>query len=485
MWTAWDAHQIERELQLARDELGINTVRVLLPYDLPEDDAIRYLRQFVQIAGSLDMRVLVALFDFHNSFPPAGSEGEYKHFRYLRSIIGNFTGDDRIFAWDLHNEPDHYETWMQGNAQQVLGWLSRMADEVHRIAPNHLVTVGMGQYDNLWQRGPDGRRVIDYSDIISLHNYNAPDTERQLYELRQHTTKPILLQEFGWPTAPTCQSRDYTEPQQAAAYRQMLDAALSEGADGLPRTAGVFAWTLRDYDPGPTIRWDSREEHYGLYRADDTLKPAAELFRTIPAPPLPAATHTSVALTRENVNEPGGPFAPKLFDGNDSYLKGWFRLAWEQFRGRDNFGRPLDEAFLRVEDERVVQYFEAAVLAWHDERMGDPSFPELTEEAKIKRTIQPVAIGSAYAAVQGIATGQHEVSDTFEQFYATLPGGGEWRMGAAITAEMSETLHGVPKRVQYFAHGRLEFDPASGAIQIGLLGNWYWEHTCSPSPEQP
>ena len=47
--------------------------------------------------------------------------------------------------------------------------------------------------------------------------------------------------------------------------------------------AGVLAWTLRDFDAGPTARYDTREEHYGLYRADGSLKPAAAFFKAYDA----------------------------------------------------------------------------------------------------------------------------------------------------------------------------------------------------------
>ena len=60
-----------------------------------------------------------------------------------------------------------------------VGQLARMADEVHRLAPKQLVTVGMGEYQNLLVPGPDGRRVIDYSDLVSIHLYDAGAARRQ------------------------------------------------------------------------------------------------------------------------------------------------------------------------------------------------------------------------------------------------------------------------------------------------------------------
>lgn len=159
MWKVWDAPQMERELRLGRDQLGINTVRVLMPYWLARNskgegvastEVITHLRELSQIAGSLDMRLIVSLFDFYEDFPRPGSRGDQANTAYINTLLGNFIGDDRIMAWDIHNEPDHYRLWSQEDGRnQVLSWLGRMADAIHTVAANHMVTVGMGQYSNL------------------------------------------------------------------------------------------------------------------------------------------------------------------------------------------------------------------------------------------------------------------------------------------------------------------------------------------------
>ncbi len=485
MWGSWSGPQMAQELALGRDLLGINVVRVLLPHDMDRAKAIERLRELAQIAGDLDMRLIVTLFDFSDNFPAPGSIEEQRQVRYLETLIGNFAGDDRIMAWDLHNEPDHYPTWKEGNEARVLTWLGRMADQVHRLAPNHLVTVGMGQYYNFWLPGPDGRRVIDYSDFISLHNYNAPDTERQLYELRTHTDKPIVLQEFGWPSGPTCALSEYNEDTQAWVYRTMLEAA--EG-----RVAGVIAWTLRDFHSGPTIRWDTREEYYGLFRPDHSLKPAAEVFRDFPSVALPSQTSTSLPLTTANLNPPGGSFAPRLVEESGHYVKGWFRIAWEELGGRGTFGLPLSEAFVRLEDGRVVQYFEAAVLVYMPELAGTgEDWSNKSKTARALRLIRPVELGHTFT--QGRSFPQHEnipadgrhfsetgytLTGEFRRFYEGAYG--EWRLGAPLSEEFIEEINGVPTRVQYFQKGRLEVNPETGVIQFGQLGRWYHGIRCIP-----
>jgi hypothetical protein len=491
MWVNWDGLQVERELRLAREQLGINTVRILVPYEMRNQNAFRgrvspevlqWLREIVQIAGSLDMRVIVTLFDFYNDFPAPGTREEERDLEYIRTLLGNFIGDDRILAWDIHNEPDHYQAWKDGGSARVLTWLGRMADEIRRIAPNHLVTVGMGQYENLWLPGPDGRRVIDYSDVISLHNYNADDMARQIDEVRRRTNKPILLGEFGWPSGPACLQTGYTEAEQARVYRTALAAARS-------RVAGVVAWTLRDYEAGPTGRWDTREEHYGLFRSDDTLKPAASELRAFPGEPLPSAVVTQYEITSQPFNRPSGPQAPVLIDAAGYYIKGPFRRAWELFGGQGSFGLPLGEAHVRASDGVVVQYFEAATLELVSEAENTPGYDLLPEPAQIMLKVRVTDLGGAYLGgrqlppAPGAAEGRivfrengKAVAARFEGFYRGVEG--RWRLGVALTDEVIEQIDGVPTRVQYFERGRLEYDAASNTVYASRLGVWAYAQQC-------
>src|SRR5262249_24992887 len=160
------------------------------------------------------------------------------------------------------------------------------------------------------------------------------------------------------------------EATQVVLYRAVLDAARNHAA-------GLVAWTLRDYDAGPTDRWDAFEEHFGLFRPDDSLKPAAELLRAYAAPPLPSALKTDLPLTSTNPKVGGGAGGPLLIPGTGLYVKGPFRDAWELFGGRDSFGLPLTEAYMRPDDHVVIQYFERAALTLYTEGTDDPNFQAL------------------------------------------------------------------------------------------------------------
>jgi hypothetical protein len=473
-WTGWDGPQVERELRQGREQLGINVVRVLMPYTFAQSrdgdgvvtpKQIGRLREMAQIAGNLNMRLIVTLFDFYESFPGAGSETEQKNLEYLRALVPNFAEDDRIMAWDIHNEPDHYPLWRDGDAQKVLRWLGRMADEVHALAPRQLVTVGMGKAPNLWLPGPDGRRVIDYSDMVSMHTYDAGTVAQELDQLRAQTAKPIVIEEFGWPTGPGCME-NYSETTQVRLYQAVLSAAKG-------RAAGVVAWTLRDYDAGPTERWDSFEEHFGLFRPDSSLKPAAALLQAIAVPPLPSATVTSVALTSTTPSMPDGDDAPLLIPETGYHIKGMFREAWELLGGRQSFGLPLSEAFERKPDKLVVQYFEGALLEYHPQ--AREQLRGVPPDQRAMLVIKPAGLGSALAAGRSLPAPQ-PLQGAFLDFYNA--NNGPWRLGAPISAELTETIDGAPARVQYFEQGRLELSPATGTVVVGQLGKQVLDERC-------
>jgi hypothetical protein len=277
---------------------------------------------------------------------------------------------------------------------------------------------------------------------------------------------------------------NYTEAQQDAVYQTTLAAAQG-------RVAGVLAWTLRDYDPGPTRRWETREEHYGLVRPDGSLKPAAIHLRDYPAAPLPSSVKTTLPLSEELVGPPGGPNAPVLIAETGHYVKNEIRGVWEGLNGLYNFGPPLSEAFVRASDGRVVQYFSGAAIELHPEVRDDPSFFKLPPEEQTQRLVRFIDIGSAFTRGRSFPQQQgvnHDrgyyfpetgfaVDGKFRRYYDAL--GGRWRFGPAISGKIEEQVNGVTMAVQYFQNGSLQDSPVTKAIEVGRLGTWAWGIQCT------
>ncbi len=154
MWLQWDGPLVERELARARRDLGVNVVRALVPYRRVEGwtdgvgnvnpSMLERLREFVQIAGRHDIKVIVTLFDWQDGVSAPGSDEEGYELSYLRTIVSAFKDDDRVLMWDIHNEPDHYPAWGAGEAVAVVGWLGRMADAIRAIDTHHPLDGGRG-----------------------------------------------------------------------------------------------------------------------------------------------------------------------------------------------------------------------------------------------------------------------------------------------------------------------------------------------------
>lgn len=323
-WGEWNGPQVWLELQKAR-ELGMNAVRIGLPYDTPMGmDVVwgegcegrpdrcseargtlpNHMTQFLQLASEHGMKVLFVLFDWSDSFPELGTAEYRRQVNYLRAIVGPFAEDDRVMGWDLRNEPENYKNWRLQGPARVVAWTEDIAREVRAIDRRHPLTVGVASYQTMWL-DTGGKQLLDIVDFVGFHSYEAGGLSGQIAETKKRTGKPILLGEMGWPTGPARLSTPrarYDEATQQFLYQAMIrDVAAND-------IAGMMQWTLWDHPLGnpnhyiePTIQaW------FGLVRLDGTFKPAAGDFRdSYQVPLLPSTTKTNVPLTL-----PGGVVAP-------------------------------------------------------------------------------------------------------------------------------------------------------------------------------
>src|SRR5207244_4233092 len=156
---------------------------------------------------------------------------------------------------------------------------------------------------------------------------------------------------------------------------------------------------------------------------------------------------------------------PLLIPESGHYVKGMFRKAWELQGGRGSFGLPLSEAFVRKSDKVVIQYFENALLEFHPRPNSElRGLPDADQAVLV---IQPASPGAALAAGRSLPAPQPP-QGKFLDLYNSI--NGQWRLGSPISAELTETINGVPTRVQYFEKGRLELNAATQTVRVGQLG---------------
>ena len=309
-WAEWNGPRALAELERARD-LGVNTVRIGVPYDLEATFDVVWgndqsmstvspwiksqMAQLLQIASGYGMKVIFVLFDWYDAHPPAGTPQERSNFAYLDGIVGAFANDDRVLAWDLSNEPDFREEWKAGRRSDYVEWLRRMAIHVRQLDPRHPLTIGIGDHRNLWYEAENGDTILDISDFISFHCYDAGALAGQIAAIQGRTRKPILLGEMGWPTStggkPPRPGAQFDEPTQNYLYTMMLAEARSA------QIAGVLQWTLFDFDDAKAHLVVGFERYFGLFRRDGSPKPAAAIFKEdYTAPALYSDTWTDVPL---------------------------------------------------------------------------------------------------------------------------------------------------------------------------------------------
>ena len=182
MWqkATFDPATIDRELAWAHD-LGLNSVRVFLNFVVWRDAA----------AGPQPGPVP----GVHNSqwvsSPPLTMVTDQAAWpdlqRYVADVVGAFAGDRRIVAWDLYNEPGNSGMGERSLplAEAVFGW-------ARQARPTQPLTMGLWADFN----DPMSRRLMDLSDVVSFHGYDAPSGFEAKIDLCEAAGRPVLCTEW-------------------------------------------------------------------------------------------------------------------------------------------------------------------------------------------------------------------------------------------------------------------------------------------------
>jgi hypothetical protein len=238
MWQAdtFDPATIDRELGFA-EGIGMNTMRVFL-HDLAwrEDPKGFFSRvdKYLEIADRHGIKTLFVIFDgvwhpnphagkqpdpipgLHNSgwvqspgrayLESPEKQDELKP--YVIAVLTRYKDDARVLGWDLFNEPDNpnrsaygsdgqkielNETDKEKFATQLLEKTFRWAREVN---PSQPLTCGVWLCDYLTKPTPLQRLQLEQSDVISFHNYDAPDVLRKRIEGLEKLGRPLLCTEY-------------------------------------------------------------------------------------------------------------------------------------------------------------------------------------------------------------------------------------------------------------------------------------------------
>jgi endo-1,4-beta-mannosidase len=197
----------------------------------------------------------------------------------LAAVVTAHRDDGRVLLWDLMNEPDDDSKWTDATR----AYLKAALPFIKQLDTNHLTTVGIAyRTDRLAAVGlPDVLQYHEYSPKAVLFERGlARVSEDIANQRRAGPPRPLLIGEFGMCTARDTQfgadaalsaklaEHPGTEAEQARVCKIILEAAETS------RIAGVMPWCLHDYPIN-----NPNESHFGLIRADGSLKPAATALR--------------------------------------------------------------------------------------------------------------------------------------------------------------------------------------------------------------
>lgn len=216
MWQAstWDPVTIDKELGWAQN-IGMNIMRVYL-HDLAwkadPDGFKKRMKEFLAIADKHKIKILFTIFDdcwnpdasvgvqpapkpgIHNSgwvrSPNKAVHDDPTQWGYLESyvkdILTSFKKDQRIFLWDLYNEPGNSDYQLSS-----LPLLKKVFEWAWSVRPDQPLSVG------LWY---DNKTLNDFqlknSDVITFHNYGPLESlQKQIAELKG-MERPVICTEY-------------------------------------------------------------------------------------------------------------------------------------------------------------------------------------------------------------------------------------------------------------------------------------------------
>lgn len=271
-WIDFPIDEIQADLEMAR-ALNVNAVRIFLTHDYFDDkatrqDALKKLTVFLDLCDAKDIKVLVTLFDLRPDYTLSNWAADIDHIDYIFSDIADHKA---ILAVDLKNQADlDFDAWGAG---VVEAWITVMARYIQSQFSGLAVTTG-------WSTANNAARLSDVFDLVTYHEYQSPEGFSARLDAVKSAVgeKPVMITELG----STIWHPPFIQSVGEKAQANRLSAQLSQAKE----SAGVFVWTLNDFDHVGTevvgrLPWrKAQQKHYGLTRADGSLRPAALVLQS-------------------------------------------------------------------------------------------------------------------------------------------------------------------------------------------------------------
>lgn len=286
MWQAdtFDPQTIDRELGWAED-LGFNTMRVYLHSLAYKQDPAGFkdrMGRYLAVADKHQIKTIFVFFDdcwnkvgvvgkqpapqpgIHNSGwvqdPGDPAHKEPDNFpaleKYVKDVMGHFAKDKRILLWDLYNEPGN-----SGKLETSLPLLKKVFEWARSANTDQPISAGLWRWDfeklNAFQ--------IANSDIITYHDYEAPEWHKRVLMLLKAHDRPLICTEYMARTKNSTFAN--TLPMLKAQNVGAINWGLVAG-----KTNTIYAWDTPIKDGSQPTDWfhDIFWPDGGIYRTAET-----------------------------------------------------------------------------------------------------------------------------------------------------------------------------------------------------------------------
>lgn len=226
---------------------------------------------------------------------------------HIRKVVGRvstvtgkpYTDSPAIMAWQICNEPRSFN---RDNAEAFKKWLISSAELIKELDKNHLVSTGSEGYNgcegdlDLWA-AIHNNPVIDYAlihiwpvnwnwcrrDDLEGTLQNGIDLTREYIDVhRARTSKPLVIEEFGFPRDSMAIAIGTPVKTRDAYYKVLLDIMTPDGAvNGLNfwGWGGTALPPHRTWQPGDPYTGDPAQEDQGLYSVYSSDRSTIDLIR--------------------------------------------------------------------------------------------------------------------------------------------------------------------------------------------------------------
>lgn len=218
MWQedSFDPETIDRELGYA-ESIGFNSMRVYLHHLAWQTDPEGFKKRMEQYLAIADQRGISTMFVFFddcwNATYQSGEQpdpkpgvhnsgwvrdpGDLIHStpemtdlleQYVKDILSTFADDSRIVLWDLYNEPGN-----SGYGNKSISLLEKVFEWGREVNPSQPLSAGVWN----WSLEELSRFQLENSDVITYHNYGAPENHSEMIDtLKTLTSRPLICTEY-------------------------------------------------------------------------------------------------------------------------------------------------------------------------------------------------------------------------------------------------------------------------------------------------